>query len=168
MLYTKKDDNSFTILFRKGNKVSKSSAIIEALGTIFAALFDIGRTFIRNTERRIVTLEENNFFEINLDIKKYLSRLSTLLFDMSRLTNLRQNAEESHQLKYWKMVKENFTEHNPSVTIYICDKEIYRNKFNELSYNVKNIDFSQIISFEKDDETDIKTELACASGACDL
>lgn len=107
------------------------------------------------------------------------------------------------QLEYWKMVKENYTEHNPSVTIYVKEEEwidvanwIYKNweivgglsflprdnhvyqlapyeeideiKFYELSKKLTHIDFSKIITYESEDETELKAEAACVGGACEL
>lgn len=107
------------------------------------------------------------------------------------------------QLEYWKLVKENYTEHNPSVTIYVKEEEwidvanwIYKNwemvgglsflprdnhvyqlapyeeideiKFHELSKKLTHIDFSKIITYESEDETELKAEAACVGGACEL
>jgi len=107
------------------------------------------------------------------------------------------------QLEYWKMVKVNYTEHNPSVTIYVGENEwievanwLYTNwdiigglsflprsdhvyqlapyeeidekKFNELSKKMGIVDFSKIITYEKQDETEVKKELACAGGVCEI
>jgi hypothetical protein len=107
------------------------------------------------------------------------------------------------QLKHWKQVKLNYTEHNPSVTVSIGDDEwidvahwVYNNwnivgglsflprydhvyalapyeEIDEATYlrkleGVKNIDFSKIVAYEKQDETDVKKELACMGGSCDI
>lgn len=107
------------------------------------------------------------------------------------------------QLEHWKIVKEHYTEHNPSVTIYVKEEEwidvanwIYKNwemvgglsflpkdnhvyqlapyeeidekTFNELSEKLLHIDFSKIITYELEDETELKAEAACVGGACDL
>lgn len=107
------------------------------------------------------------------------------------------------QLEYWKMVKENYTEHNPSVTVSVGDDEwievanwVYKNwnivgglsflprdnhvyqlapyesitkeKYEELSRRLEHIDFSKIITYEKQDETDTKRELACAGNVCEI
>jgi ribonucleoside-diphosphate reductase alpha chain len=107
------------------------------------------------------------------------------------------------QLEFWKMVKINYTEHNPSVTIYVGENEwievanwVYSNwdiigglsflprndyvyplapyeeidekKYNELVKKIGNIDFSKIITYEKTDESDLKKELACAGGMCEV
>lgn len=107
------------------------------------------------------------------------------------------------QLEFWKMVKLHYTEHNPSVTIYVGEDEwisvanwVYNNwdiigglsflprndhvyqlapyeeiteeKYNELVKKMGNIDFSKIITYEKADESDLKKELACAGGMCEV
>jgi len=107
------------------------------------------------------------------------------------------------QLEHWKIVKENFTEHNPSVTISVGDDEwidvanwVYKNwdlvgglsflprsnhvyqlapyetinkaKYEEMLVKVKNLDFSKIVTYEKVDETEVKNELACVSGLCEV
>ncbi|MFA6407848.1 MAG: ATP cone domain-containing protein [Candidatus Paceibacterota bacterium] len=107
------------------------------------------------------------------------------------------------QLEYWKVVKLNYTEHNPSVTISIGEDEwievanwVYKNwdivgglsflprenhvyqlapyekidekKYLELSKRFENIDFSKIMSYEREDQTEIKKELACVAGVCEI
>ena len=107
------------------------------------------------------------------------------------------------QLEHWKLVKINYTEHNPSVTISIGENEwiavadwVYKNwdivgglsflprdnhvyqlapyeaidekKYLELSEVLKNIDYSKIITYEKVDELDVKKELACVAGVCEI
>jgi ribonucleoside-triphosphate reductase len=107
------------------------------------------------------------------------------------------------QLEHWKIVKQNYTEHNPSVTVSIGEDEwievanwIYKNweivgglsflprdnhvyqlapyeeidekKYLELSARLKHIDYSKIITYEKTDELDIKKELACVAGVCEI
>ena len=107
------------------------------------------------------------------------------------------------QLEHWKIVKVNYTEHNPSVTISVGENEwiqvahwLYQNwdivgglsflprtnhvyqlapyesiteeKYKELSKGLENIDYSKIVTYEKTDEIDVKKELACASGVCEI
>jgi ribonucleoside-triphosphate reductase len=107
------------------------------------------------------------------------------------------------QLEYWKKVKINYTEHNPSVTVSVGSKEwievanwVYENwdmiggltflprddhsyilapyeeiskeRFEEMAAKMPLIDFSQILLYEKEDETDVKKELACVSGMCEI
>jgi hypothetical protein len=107
------------------------------------------------------------------------------------------------QLEFWKMVKENYTEHNPSVTIYVGEKEwidvanwLYKNwdiigglsflprndhvyqlapyeeisekKYNEMVKALGTIDFAKLITYERQDETEVKKELACSGGTCEI
>lgn len=116
---------------------------------------------------------------------------------------VRDDLSAIDQLEYWKMVKEHYTEHNPSVTINVGEDEwlavanwvyehwnivgglsflprsshvyqlapyevITEEKYHELLKNVAHIDFSEIVSYEKSDETEVKSELACFAGSCDI
>lgn len=107
------------------------------------------------------------------------------------------------QLEHWKMVKTNYTEHNPSVTIYVAEnewlrvanwlyenwnilgglsflpkdnhvyhmapyEEISQNRYNELAANFPEIDYSQILAYEKEDETKGSRELACVAAQCEI
>lgn len=107
------------------------------------------------------------------------------------------------QLEHWKVVKVNYTEHNPSVTISIGEDEwievanwVYKNwdivgglsflprenhvyqlapyekidekKYLELSKKLEDLDFSKIMSYEREDQTEVKKELACVSGVCEI
>lgn len=107
------------------------------------------------------------------------------------------------QLEYWKVVKQNFTDHNPSVTISVGESEwiivaewLYKNwdmigglsflprenhvyklapyeaiskeKYLEMVKKFEYIDYSKIITYEKRDETDVKKELACVGGTCEI
>jgi len=107
------------------------------------------------------------------------------------------------QLEHWKIVKVNYTEHNPSVTISVGENEwikvahwLYQNwdivgglsflprtnhvyqlapyeaidekTYKELISRMPDFDFSKIITYEIKDETEVKRELACVSGVCDI
>jgi len=107
------------------------------------------------------------------------------------------------QLEHWKLVKEHYTEHNPSVTISVGDDEwievanwVYKHwdivgglsflprdnhvyplapyeeiteaQYTELYRRVAHIDYSKIITYEKKDELDVKKELACSAGVCEV
>lgn len=107
------------------------------------------------------------------------------------------------QLEHWKIVKQSFTEHNPSVTISVGDDEwlfvahwIYENwdlvgglsflprtnhvyqlapyetitkeRYEEMKTRLGDLDFSKIVTYERDDETEVKRELACVAGVCDV
>lgn len=47
-------------------------------------------------------------------------------------------------------------------------EEVDKQRYEELLSKFKNMDFAQIVSYEKYDETEAKKELACAGGACEL
>ncbi|MCX6715425.1 MAG: ATP cone domain-containing protein [Candidatus Taylorbacteria bacterium] len=118
-------------------------------------------------------------------------------------TTFKNDLTALQQLEYWKMVKVNFTEHNPSITISVGNDEwiavanwVYENwdivgglsflpredhiyklapyeaideeTYKELSKRMEHIDYSKIITYEKQNETDLKKELACASGVCEV
>jgi hypothetical protein len=107
------------------------------------------------------------------------------------------------QLEYWKMVKVNYTEHNPSVTVSVGDNEwievadwVYKNwdivgglsflprsnhvymlapyeeitkeHYEELVKRFGNVDYSKLVTYELQDETEMKKELACAGGTCEI
>jgi ribonucleoside-triphosphate reductase (thioredoxin) len=107
------------------------------------------------------------------------------------------------QLEHWKLVKTNYTEHNPSVTISVGENEwievanwVYNNwdivgglsflprdnhvyqlapyeeitkeRYEELAKRLEHIDYSKIITYEKTDELDLKKELACVGGVCEI
>ncbi len=107
------------------------------------------------------------------------------------------------QLEHWKIVKVNFTEHNPSVTVSVGENEwiqvahwLYQNweivgglsflprsnhvyqlspyeaidekKYIELVSKMPEFDFSKIVTYEVKDETEVKKELACVAGVCDI
>lgn len=107
------------------------------------------------------------------------------------------------QLKHWEIVKENYTEHNPSVTVSVGENEwlavanwLYENwdkigglsflprfehvyalapyeEINEKQYRLMAesfppIDYSQILLYEKEDETQGAKEAACVGGICEI
>ncbi len=107
------------------------------------------------------------------------------------------------QLENWKLVKKNYTEHNPSVTISVGENEwievanwvysnwdivgglsflprsnhIYRlapyetitkEEYENRMSNFPNVDYGKLIAYERQDETEMKRELACVSGTCDI
>jgi ribonucleoside-triphosphate reductase (thioredoxin) len=115
----------------------------------------------------------------------------------------RDDLSAIEQLENWKMVKTNYTEHNPSVTISVGNDEwikvanwLYENwdicgglsflpredtvyklapyetidekTYKELVKRMEHTDYSKIITYEKQNETDLKRELACVSGVCDI
>jgi hypothetical protein len=116
---------------------------------------------------------------------------------------LKDDLSAIDQLEYWRKVKVNFTEHNPSQTISIGEnewiavanwlyehwdmigglsflprenhayllapyEEITRERYEEMAAVLPQIDFSQILLYEKEDSTDVKKELACVGGVCEI
>ncbi|HEU0080660.1 MAG TPA: ATP cone domain-containing protein [Candidatus Paceibacterota bacterium] len=106
-------------------------------------------------------------------------------------------------LEFWKTVKVNYTEHNPSVTVSVGESEwievgnwVYKNwdivgglsflprdnhvyqlapyeaidkaRYEELAAKLAHIDYSKIITYEKTNELDVKKELACVAGVCEV
>lgn len=115
----------------------------------------------------------------------------------------KDNVTALDQLAHWKVLKENFTEHNPSITVYVGEDEwiavanwlwenwdvvgglsflpkdnhvyklapyepVSKEKYQELVSSFPEIDFSQLVNYETDDQTQGSKELACVSGVCDI
>lgn len=115
----------------------------------------------------------------------------------------RDDIDAIKQLEHWKVVKQNYTEHNPSVTISVGNDEwlkvahwVYENwdlvgglsflprsehvyqlapyetitkeKYEEMKKRLGSLDFSKIVTYEKKDETEVKQELACVAGLCEV
>ncbi len=107
------------------------------------------------------------------------------------------------QLERWKKVKLNYTEHNPSVTIYVGDdewievadwlyknwdiigglsflprekhvyrlapyEEITKDEYEKRIKSFPKLDFSKIVTYEREDETEVSQQLACVSGTCEI
>jgi len=116
---------------------------------------------------------------------------------------VRNDMSAIEQLEYWKLVKENFTEHNPSVTISVGEnewvavanwlyehwdmlgglsflpredhvyamapyEEITQERYEQMVKEFPDIDFSQILLYEHEDDTQGAKELACVAGVCDI
>jgi ribonucleoside-diphosphate reductase alpha chain len=116
---------------------------------------------------------------------------------------LKDDLSAIDQLEYWRKVKVNYTEHNPSQTISVGEnewigvanwlyehwdmigglsflprenhayllapyEEITKERYEEMAAVLPRIDFSQILLYEKEDSTDVKKELACVGGVCEI
>lgn len=116
---------------------------------------------------------------------------------------MRNDLSAIDQLNHWKLVKENYTEHNPSVTVSVGEdewvatadwlyenwnilgglsflprtehvyrlapyEEITQEQYEEFISKVPEIDFSQILIYEKEDHTQGAKELACVGGVCEI
>jgi ribonucleoside-diphosphate reductase alpha chain len=115
----------------------------------------------------------------------------------------KDNLTAIEQLEYWKLVKENYTEHNPSTTISVSENEwlavgnwVYENweivgglsflprsnhvyrlapyeeitaaQYQELAAKFPRIDFAKLVLYENVDTTEVKKELACVAGVCEI
>ncbi len=114
----------------------------------------------------------------------------------------RKDLDAISQLEYWKMVKENYTEHNPSITILVKNnewikvanwlyenwdiiggltflskgehiyqlapyEEITKQRYEEVFSRFPEIDFSQILVYEKEDRTS-KGPSGCDGPVCEI
>ena len=161
---------------------------ISATDSLFKMLRDQGAPYSPEVGQ---TIENATTFVIDFPVKSPKSSV------------FKNDQTAIEQLEYWKMVKENFTEHNPSTTISIGENEwievanwLYKNweiigglsflprdnhvyqlapyeeidekRYLELSKRLEHIDYSKIITYEKTNELDVKRELACVSGICEI
>jgi len=123
--------------------------------------------------------------------------------DHSKEARFKDDLTALDQLEYWKRVKLNYTEHNPSATISVSEDEwigvvdwvqknwdiigglsflprsnhIYRlapyetitkDEYEERLARFPQVDYSQLLAYERQDETEMKKELACAGGTCEI
>jgi ribonucleoside-triphosphate reductase len=141
------------------------------------------------------------------EVGQTLSNANTFVFEFPVKSPagsvFRDDQTAIEQLEYWKVVKQNFTDHNPSVTISIGENEwitvaqwLYKNwdmigglsflpredhvyqlapyeridekRYLQMTKSFEYIDYSKIITYEKRDETDVKKELACVGGVCEI
>ncbi|KND50496.1 MAG: ribonucleoside-diphosphate reductase alpha chain [Parcubacteria bacterium C7867-007] len=107
------------------------------------------------------------------------------------------------QLEHWKLVKQNYTEHNPSVTVSVGDDEwikvanwVYENweivgglsflprdnhvyrlapyepitkaEYETRMKNFPTVDYAKLMLYERADETELKKEMACVAGICEI
>ena len=64
-------------------------------GSELSALFDYARAVARRTERRVVRYSEIGEIEVKQEIHAYLNRLSSLLYALVRVVNLKSGAKET-------------------------------------------------------------------------
>lgn len=137
------------------------------------------------------TLEDANTFVLEFPVKA--PEGATCKDDLTALD----------QLEHWKTVKTKYTEHNPSVTISIDDKEwievanwlyanwdiigglsflpranhVYRlapyeaitkEEYEQRVKRFPKMDYSKLFAYERQDDTEMKRELACAGGVCEI
>jgi ribonucleoside-diphosphate reductase alpha chain len=141
------------------------------------------------------------------EVGQSISSASTFVFEFPVKAPegavLKDDLSAIDQLEYWRKVKVNYTEHNPSQTISIGEnewigvanwlyehwdmigglsflprenhayllapyEEITKERYEEMAAALPTIDFSQILLYEKEDSTDVKKELACVGGVCEI
>ncbi|MHB8914173.1 MAG: ATP cone domain-containing protein [Minisyncoccota bacterium] len=123
--------------------------------------------------------------------------------DHSKEAKFKDDLSALDQLEYWKMVKLNYTEHNPSATISVSEDEwisvvdwvqknwsiigglsflprsnhVYRlapyetitkEEYEARMSRFPKVDYSKLPAYERQDESDMKRELACAGGSCEI
>lgn len=123
--------------------------------------------------------------------------------DQSKEARFKDNFSALEQLEYWKRVKLNLTEHNPSATVSVSEDEwiavvdwvqknweiigglsflprtdhVYRlapyeaitkEEYEARIARMPKVDYSSLITYERQDETEMKKELACAGGTCEI
>lgn len=170
--------------------------------------FYIRRVRISATDALFQMLKDQKmtyFPEVGQSVQSATTYVLEFPVKASSGTVFRNDLTALEQLEYWKLVKENFTEHNPSVTISVGEDEwigvanwLYKNwdmlgglsflpreeknhvyalapyeaiteeKYNELVSKFPDIDYSQILVYEKDDETQGAKEAACVAGVCEV
>ncbi len=63
-------------------------------GTELTASLDFARTLVRRAERRVVAVSEEGFVKVGKHTLAYLNRLSSLLYALTRLVNLKSGITE--------------------------------------------------------------------------
>ena len=161
---------------------------ISATDAVFKMLKDQGVPFHPEVGQ---TLDQANTFVLEFPMKSPVDAIC------------KDDISAIEQLEHWKVVKVNYTEHNPSVTISVGEDEwikvahwLYQNwdivgglsflprtnhvyqlapyeaidekTYHELVRKMPDFDFSKIMTYEIVDETEVKQELACVSGVCDV
>ena len=164
---------------------------ISATDSLFKMMRDQGVTYYPEVGQ---SMEEANTFVLEFPVKAP---------DHSKEAKFKDDLTALDQLEYWKRVKLNFTEHNPSATISVGEDEwigvvgwvqknwdiigglsflprsnhVYRlapyetiteKEYEERMSRFPKVDYSKLFAYERQDESDMKKELACASGTCEI
>jgi len=133
----------------------------------------------------------------------YVLEFPVMAPDHSKEARFKDDLSALEQLEYWKRVKLNFTEHNPSATISVSENEwipvvdwvqknwdiigglsflprsnhVYRlapyetitkEEYEARMARFPKVDYSKLVAYERQDESDMKRELACAGGTCEI
>ena len=133
----------------------------------------------------------------------YVLEFPVMAPDHSKEARFKDDLTALDQLEYWKKVKLNYTEHNPSATISVSEDEwiavvdwvqknwniigglsflprsnhVYRlapyetitkEEYEARMSRFPQVDYSKLTAYERQDESDMKRELACAGGTCEI
>lgn len=164
---------------------------ISATDSLFKLMRDQGVPYYPEVGQ---SMEEANTYVFEFPVKAP---------DHSKEARFKDSLSSLEQLEYWKRVKLNFTEHNPSATISVSEDEwigvvdwiqknwniigglsflprsnhVYRlapyETITKEEYEARlarfpNVDYAKLVAYERQDESDMKKELACAGGTCDI
>ncbi len=202
---------------RFGINPSTAITCVKPSGTVSTMLgvsSGIHKPFAKYYIRRIRMSRSDPLFNLLRDqgMKAYpetgtnVDNATTYVFEFPvKMPDAEEGSEMSaiQQLEFWKLVKENFTEHNPSVTIYVKDHEwvgvmawvwdnwkyitgisffpyrdniyplapyekITAEEYEQRLEDLPDVDFTKLVYYEVDDNTDFKRQAACMGGQCDL
>ncbi|MFH1178636.1 MAG: ATP cone domain-containing protein [bacterium] len=164
---------------------------ISATDSLFKMMRDQGVPYYPEVGQ---SMEEANTFVLEFPVKAP---------DHSKEARFKDNLSAIEQLEYWKRVKLNYTEHNPSATISVGTDEwigvvdwiqknwdiigglsflprsshVYRlapyeaitkEEYEDRKARFPKVDYSKLIAYERQDETEMKKELACTGGTCEV
>ena len=164
---------------------------ISATDSLFKMMRDQGVPYYPEVGQ---SMEEANTYVFEFPVKAP---------DHSKEARFKDDLSALEQLEYWKRVKLNFTEHNPSATVSVGEDEwigvvdwiqknwdiigglsflprsnhVYRlapyetitkEEYDGRLAHFPEIDYSQLTAYERQDESDMKRELACAGGTCEI
>jgi ribonucleoside-diphosphate reductase alpha chain len=164
---------------------------ISATDSLFKMMRDQGVPYYPEVGQ---SMEEANTYVFEFPVKAP---------DHSKEARFKDDLTALDQLEYWKRVKLNYTEHNPSATVSVSENEwigvvdwiqknweiigglsflprsnhIYRlapyetitkEEYEERMSRFPEVDYSKLVAYELHDETEMKKELACAGGTCEI
>lgn len=164
---------------------------ISATDSLFKLMRDQGVPYYPEVGQ---SMEEANTYVLEFPVKAP---------DHSKEARFKDDLTALDQLEYWKRVKLNFTEHNPSATVSVSEDEwigvvdwvqrnwdiigglsflprsnhVYRlapyetitkEEYETRMARFPKVDYSQLTAYERQDESDMKRELACAGGTCEI
>lgn len=164
---------------------------ISATDSLFKLMRDQGVPYYPEVGQ---SMEEANTYVLEFPVKSP---------DHSKDARFKDDLTALDQLEYWKRVKLNYTEHNPSATISVGEDEwiavvdwvqnnwdiigglsflprsnhVYRlapyeaitkEEYEARMSRFPKVDYSKLVAYERQDESDMKKELACAGGTCEI